>query len=94
MRLHAYITQALLPGKEQLKFAQLPGVKLDEKPGEVENLAEFVESLEERGDRRVEDVRKALQGWGHLELVDATFKGRCSPSSIFDRVFIRDGLQS
>jgi translocation protein SEC63 len=93
MRLHAYITQALLPGKEQLKFAQLPGINLEEKPGDVEDLAEFVKSLEERGDRRVEDVRKALRGWGRLELVDASFKGERSPSSMFDRVFIRDGLQ-
>jgi translocation protein SEC63 len=76
MRLHAYLTQALLPGKEQLKFAQLPGVKLEEKQGEVESIAEFVEALEKKGDRRVKDVKTALQGWGRLELVDASFKGR------------------
>jgi translocation protein SEC63 len=75
MRLHAYLTQALLPGQEQLKFAQLPGVKLDETQGEGENLAKFIETLEEKGDGRLQDVRKALQGWGRLELVDASFKG-------------------
>src|ERR1700729_1688927 len=30
MCLHAYLTQALLPGKEQIKFMQLPVVKLEE----------------------------------------------------------------
>jgi translocation protein SEC63 len=76
MRLHAYLTQALLPGKEQLKFAQLPGIKLDETHGETANIAQFVERLEERGDGRVKDVKRALQGWGRLKLVDASFKGR------------------
>jgi translocation protein SEC63 len=88
MRLHAYITQALLPGKEQLKFAQLPGVKLDEKQGGVENLAKFVESLEKKGDARVQDVRKALEGWGRLELVDVSFKGRFSFFFTFDRTLL------
>lgn len=74
MRLHAYLTQALSPGKEQLKFAQLPGVKLEEKQGEAENIGEFVEALEKE-DGRVNDIRRALQGWGRLELVDASFKG-------------------
>ena len=74
MRLHAYLTQALLPGKEELKFAQLPGVKLEEKQGEAENIGEFVEALEKE-DGRVNDIRRALQGWGRLELVDASFKG-------------------
>jgi translocation protein SEC63 len=74
MRLHAYLTQALLPGKEQLKFAQLPGVRLEEQR-EAGDIGEFVEALEEKGDGRVMDVKKALQGWGRLELVDASFKG-------------------
>ena len=76
MRLHAYLTQALLPGKAQLKFAQLPGVKLEEKQGEAESIAEFVEALEKKGDGRINDVKTALQGWGRLELVNASFKGR------------------
>jgi translocation protein SEC63 len=63
----------LLPGKEQLKFAQLPGVRLEEQR-EAGDIGEFVEALEEKGDGRVMDVKKALQGWGRLELVDASFK--------------------
>jgi len=74
MRLHAYLTQALLPGKEQLKFAQLPGVKFEEKQIEASSIGEFVEALQESGDARVRDAKKALQGWGRLELVEVGFK--------------------
>jgi translocation protein SEC63 len=61
---------------------------LDEKQGGVENLAKFVESLEKKGDARVQDVRKALEGWGRLELVDVSFKGRFSFFFTFDRTLL------
>ena len=42
MCLHAYLTQALLPGKEQMKFMQLPVVKLKEqcKAGDIVKVLE------------------------------------------------------
>jgi translocation protein SEC63 len=90
MRLHAYLTQALLPGKEQLMFAQLPGIKLEEKQGEAANITEFVETLEQKGDGRAKDARRALQGWGRLELVDASFRGWFVPFSTRTRTLIQD----
>lgn len=78
MRLHAYLAQALLPGKEQLKFAQLPNIKLGERQDSTENVEDFVGALEEKGDERVKDVKRALDSWGRLEVVDATFKGKCA----------------
>lgn len=76
MRLHAYLTQAILPGHEQSKFAQLPGVKPDEKTQGAPTVEKFVESLEKNKDGRAAEAKHALQGWGRLELVDATFKGK------------------
>ena len=76
MRLHAYLAQALLPGKEQLMFAQLPGVKLAEKGEGAESIEDFVGKLEGKNDGRVAVMKRALETWGRLELVDASFKGR------------------
>jgi translocation protein SEC63 len=78
MRLHAYLTQALLPGAERLRFAQLPSIEVDEltslAPG-AKDLDDFVQALDERQDDRLSDVRRAIEKWGRLELVDAAFKG-------------------
>jgi translocation protein SEC63 len=78
MRLHAYLAQALTPGSEKLKFAQLPNIQGNEVKslgGNATILEEFVLALDAKGDRRVADVKKAVQTWGRLELVDASFKG-------------------
>lgn len=75
MRLHGYLAQALLPGKEQLKFAQLPGINIGEKWEEARTVEDFVWALEQKGDDRVTAMNKALERWGRLELVDASFKG-------------------
>lgn len=78
MRLHAYLAQAVLPGADYLRFAQLPGIKREELPklaGDAQNIDEFVHTLEGKHDGRVVDVKKAAERWGKLELVDATFKG-------------------
>ena len=76
MRLHAYLVQALLPGDERLKFAQLPGIKLSEaKELSISALDATPAVLTEKGDGRADDVKKALSRWGKLDVVDASFKG-------------------
>jgi len=77
MRLHAYLAQALAPGNERLKFAQLPGIKSEEVrelAADTELLEEFVQTLETTGDERIGEVKKAMKTWGRVELVDASFK--------------------
>lgn len=81
MRLHAYLTQALLPGDDSLKLAQLPGIKQSEARQlnrNVPALDAVPGSLAEKGDGRSEEVKKALSRWGKLDLVDASFKGTSS----------------
>ena len=77
MRLHAYLAQALLPGKQQLKLAQLPNVKVGEETS-VDTVEEYVGTLEQKKDGRIDDVKRALDAWGRLELVEASFKGETS----------------
>ncbi|KAG6813182.1 hypothetical protein H0H92_013302 [Tricholoma furcatifolium] len=77
MRLHAYFTQALLPGTERTRFAQLPGIKLDEAltlAPKATDLREFEQVLIQNHDVRMLDVRTALSKWGRAELVDVAFK--------------------
>ncbi|KAG1764642.1 translocation protein sec63 [Suillus occidentalis] len=57
MRLHAYVTQALLPGKTKAK-----------------TLPSFISRLEDEGDSRITEARKAVEGWSQLDVVDMTFK--------------------
>lgn len=78
MRLHAYLTQALYPGQESLKFAQLPGIKQSESQEfakESDCIEGLAASLEEKQDGRLDDIKKAIARWGQLELVNASFKG-------------------
>lgn len=78
MRLQAHIVQALLPGPEKNRFVQLPGIKGEELPDLAPNARDFadiVKSLEEKHDSRAIDVKKAVDYWGRLEVVDASFKG-------------------
>lgn len=77
MRLHAYFTQAL-PPRNGLELAQLPRIGEDDAKvlrSEVDGMGTVVERLNEKGDGRAEDVKKALDRWGRVELVDAAFKG-------------------
>ena len=77
MRLHAYFTQAL-PPRKGLELAQLPRIAEDDAKvlrSEVDGLGTIVEHLNAKGDGRAEDVKKALDRWGRVELVDAAFKG-------------------
>jgi translocation protein SEC63 len=78
MRLHAYLTQAILPGIDRLQFAQLPGIMLDELTSfapDAKDLDDFVQALEEKQDVRLMDTRKAMEKWGRIEIADAAFKG-------------------
>jgi len=78
MRLHAYLAQAVPPGAERLQFAQLPGIEMDELSSLVsgiKDLNDFVQTLEEKQDDRLMDVRNAIEKWGRIEIVDAAFKG-------------------
>lgn len=74
MRLHAYVTQALLPGKTVAPQAQLPGFEGDENASEGKDLASFISRLEDEGDSRITEARKAVEGWSRLDVVDMTFK--------------------
>lgn len=75
MRLHAYLVQALVPGDERLKFAQLPGIKPSEaKELSITAMDAAPAALTEKGDGRVDEVKKVLSRWGTLDLVDASFK--------------------
>lgn len=75
MRLYAYVTQALLPGKTVAPQAQLPGFDGDADASEGKDLASFISRLEDEGDSRITEVRKAVEGWSRLDVVDMTFKG-------------------
>lgn len=79
MRLQAYLAQALPPtGAANHSFAQLPGIGYDEIhtiAPKARDMSEFLHFLEEKEDPRANDVKKALERWGHVEIVDAAFKG-------------------
>ncbi|KAF7370828.1 J domain-containing protein [Mycena sanguinolenta] len=75
MRLNAFFTQALPPAtvpKHQL--AQLPSVKPSEVSANDNNYAAYADTLEGQSDGRVADVRKALNHWGRVEIVDVSFR--------------------
>lgn len=74
MRLHAYVTQALLPGKTVAPQAQLPGFDGDTDASEGKDLASFISRLEDEGDIRKTEARKAIEGWSRLDIVDMSFK--------------------
>ncbi|KAH7930315.1 translocation protein sec63 [Leucogyrophana mollusca] len=79
MRLHAYMTQALIPGKEDNYYAQLPGFEASdaaqpEQSEGADTVETFVSTLEAKKDDRLPEVKKALQTWGRLDVVDVSFK--------------------
>jgi translocation protein SEC63 len=81
MHLHAYLTQALLPGDNNAAYAQLPGISESDIKGLPENvsgLEDLMRTLEEKGDARAQDIEKVVHRWGRLEVFDCSFKGvRC-----------------
>ncbi|KAF9268418.1 DnaJ-domain-containing protein [Marasmius fiardii PR-910] len=81
MRLYAFITQAILPANSHLKqrLAQLPGIKPSEVLGDsatiqADDVKDVAAGLEANHDGRAEDVKKAVEKWGRLEIVDAAYK--------------------
>lgn len=78
MRLHAFLAQAIPPGQEELKAAQLPGIE----PSQVSSLpksesSDFsaaISSLSVSEPAALPDAQKALERLGHAEIVDASFK--------------------
>lgn len=74
MRLHAYVTQALVPGKPVAQQAQLPGFDGDADASEGKDLASFISRLEDESDIRITEARKAVEGWSRLDVVDMSFK--------------------
>ena len=81
MHLHAYLAQALFPGNDKSKYAQLPGISEDDVktlPEGVSTLEDYIQALEEKGDERLPEIKKAAARWGRLELVDAKFQGASS----------------
>ncbi|ETW84592.1 molecular chaperone, DnaJ superfamily [Heterobasidion irregulare TC 32-1] len=77
MHLHAYLAQALFPGNDKAKYVQLPGISEDDVetlPEGVSTLEDYIQALEEKGDERLPDIKKAAARWGRLELVDARFQ--------------------
>ena len=79
MRLQAYLVQALPPtAADNQRFIQLPGIDYDEIrtiAPKAKDMSEFLRSLEEKDDPRVNDAKKVMERWGHVEIVDASFKG-------------------
>ncbi|KAI6099044.1 translocation protein sec63 [Pisolithus sp. B1] len=73
MRLHAYIAQAVVPGRRILQ-AQLPGLGPDTATDEVDDLSDLVRQLKETGDERTEKAAKAFGSLACLEVVDMRFK--------------------
>jgi len=78
MHLHAHLAQALLSGSNRLRFAQLPGI-MGEEVGKLapraRDLEDFIHALQEKVDGRIGEVKKAVETWGRIELVDAVFEG-------------------
>ncbi|KAF7775868.1 hypothetical protein Agabi119p4_4261 [Agaricus bisporus var. burnettii] len=77
MRLNAYFAQALPPVEdERLRLTQLPFIqKADvETLGDAKNLTDVADILESKKDKRASVVRKALERWGAIDIVDAAFK--------------------
>ncbi|KAJ3507822.1 hypothetical protein NLJ89_g6088 [Agrocybe chaxingu] len=88
IRLYAFLAQALPPNaSDKMRFTQLPGITTEdvakfaekakersEKDGKVRDMSDLLFELEAKEDGRARDVRKAMEKWGRVEIVDAAFK--------------------
>ena len=79
MRLHSSVAQALPPNTpDRLHLTQLPGINYND----FENLpakasmTDLLHSLEEKKDPRLNNVRRTLEKWGRVEIVEAAFRGK------------------
>jgi len=72
MHLHANLAQAVQPGANSL--AQFPG--MSEASADLPtSLDSLIEHLEEKGDPRIETIKKVGERWGRLDVVDVAYKG-------------------
>ncbi|PPQ88728.1 hypothetical protein CVT25_009686 [Psilocybe cyanescens] len=78
MRLYGYLAQALPTNASQhLRLTQLPCIKQEDVAPlatRTKDMTDVLHSLEEKDDPRSKDVKKALEKWGHVEIVSASFK--------------------
>jgi translocation protein SEC63 len=79
MRLYSSVAQALPPNSsDRLRLTQLPGIDskdLETLPAKAK-MSELLHSLEEKKDPRAGDVKKTLEKWGRVEIVEASFRGK------------------
>jgi translocation protein SEC63 len=79
MRLYSSFAQAVPPNaSDKLRLTQLPGVdpkNLASLPAKA-NMSDILHSLEEKKDPRTDDVRKTLEKWGRVEIIEASFRGK------------------
>lgn len=79
MRLYSSVAQALPPNaSDRLRLTQLPSIlykDVESLPVKA-NMSDLLHSLEEKKDSRIEDVKKTLEKWGRVEIVEATFRGK------------------
>ncbi|KZT33857.1 hypothetical protein SISSUDRAFT_1027300 [Sistotremastrum suecicum HHB10207 ss-3] len=79
IHLSAYLTQALAPSSDPNNILlQLPGVTSDDlkelpsrSGGQIES---FIGRLKEKEDSRVANIEAAAKRWGHLDVVDVSYK--------------------
>jgi translocation protein SEC63 len=90
MRLHAYVTQAILPSSsvdESSVFAQLPHITKEEAKAAMTELNEpdmnaFIKHLQDTHNAKAEEVTKAGESCGRIELEDASFRGKQGPNKL------------
>jgi translocation protein SEC63 len=78
LRLQACLTQAVAPDDALARLVQLPGLDADSLRALApvpRDISDVARALADRQDARVADVRKAVNHWGRVELVDASFRG-------------------
>jgi len=79
MRLHAYLSQGILPGSQGARWAQLPGLTYQEIrafPLVSRDFMDIITVLEEQKKSALaSDARKTMESWGRIEIVDARFRG-------------------
>jgi translocation protein SEC63 len=79
MRLCSIVTQALPPNApDRLYLTQLPGIgseDLETLPAKA-SMPDLLYHLEEKKDPRTDDLKRTLEKWGRVEIVEATFRGK------------------
>ena len=83
MRLHAYVTQAILPTPgttESTMFTQLPHITEEEAKEVMSKLSEpdmnaFIKQLKENHSAKADELVKAGESCGRIELEDVSFRG-------------------